>query len=237
MLSGVNRGINQNNDIGVFRGLHPARRGMKPTGKFSESGFFTNRAICVRLHIHELILMLCWQRELKVRAGEVMPVSVRYAIMTMCLLVLFEGVPGVFSSFQTWAHAEGQSTSNQGQRTISTILGNQTIRTVVADTDDSRREGLLGWDRITEDTGMLLDFGMEGEYAIHMQGMKFPIDAVWIDANGAIKIIYEDITPNSGLIYPSAFPCRYCLEIKSGFCKKYGVKIGQRVQFGTIPTR
>jgi uncharacterized membrane protein (UPF0127 family) len=96
----------------------------------------------------------------------------------------------------------------------------------------SRREGLLGWSQITEEKGMLLDFAMEGQYAIHMQGMRFSIDAVWIDGKGIIKLVYEDITPNSGLIYPSLFPCRYCLEIKSGFCKKYGIKIGQTVQFG-----
>jgi len=120
---------------------------------------------------------------------------------------------------------------------ISITLGNQTITAVVADTDASRREGLLGWSQITEERGMLLDFAMERQYAIHMQGMKFPIDAVWIDANGLIKLTYDDIIPNSGLIYPSMFPCRYCLEIKSGFCKKHGIKIGQTVQFGPSKTR
>ncbi len=130
------------------------------------------------------------------------------------------------------AQTQGQMNPNPEPRTISITLGNQTIRAVEADTDASRREGLLGWNQITEDTGMLLDFAIEGQYAIHMQGMKFPIDAVWIDAKGVIKLIYDDIAPNSGLIYPSMFPCRYCLEIKAGFCKKYGIKTGQNVQFG-----
>jgi len=116
---------------------------------------------------------------------------------------------------------------------VTVTLGERTILADVANTDLSRTEGLLGWESITEDRGMLLDFGVEREYAIHMQGMKFPIDALWLDSAGEIKLIYQDIRPDSGLIYPSMFPCAYCLEIKAGFCKKYGIKIGQKIRFGT----
>ena len=160
----------------------------------------------------------------------------RHAIMKVPVIIAFAALAAFFGLSQV-AQAEDKMNSNPEPRTISVTLGNQTIRAVVAETDASRRDGLLGWSQITEEKGMLLDFAMERQYAIHMQGMKFPIDAVWIDANGLIKLIYEDIAPNSGLIYPSMFPCRYCLEIKSGFCKKYGIKIGQTVQFGSSKTR
>jgi uncharacterized protein len=156
--------------------------------------------------------------------------SMRYAIVTISLMVTVAALIGGFLTYQV--EAQGQMGSNSKPRMISVTLGNQTIRAVVADTDASRREGLLGWNQITEDTGMLLDFAMPGQYAIHMQGMKFPIDGVWIDGQGVIKLIYGAITPNSGLIYPSMFPCRYCLEIKAGFCNKYGIKIGDSVRFG-----
>jgi len=165
-----------------------------------------------------------------------MSTSMRHATVTVPLMVVFAALVAFFGLSQV-ARAEDQMNSNPEQRVISMTLGNQTIHAVVAETDASRREGLLGWSQITEERGMLLDFAMEGQSAIHMQGMKFPIDAVWIDANGLIKLIYDDIAPNSGLIYPSMFPCRYCLEIKAGFCKKYGIKIGQTVQFGPSKTR
>jgi uncharacterized membrane protein (UPF0127 family) len=116
-------------------------------------------------------------------------------------------------------------------------LGGRTIQAVVAGTDEARRQGLLGWDSIGDDTGMLLDFGTDGKYAIHMEGMKFPIDTLWIDSSGEIKLIYEEIRPNSGLTYPSMFPCAYCLEVKAGFCKRYGVRMGQRVAFGDVRSR
>ncbi len=130
--------------------------------------------------------------------------------------------------------AEPVSSQNPSQnlRSMTITLGDKTILAKVADNDPSRIQGLLGWTNINDETGMLLDFISEGNYAIHMQGMKFPIDAIWIDSKGAILLIYDDIQPNSGQVYPSMFPCRYCLEVKAGFCKKFGVKIGQNVRFG-----
>jgi uncharacterized membrane protein (UPF0127 family) len=116
--------------------------------------------------------------------------------------------------------------------TMSINMGNTKVTAWIADEDASRYKGLLGRETIDEDRGMLLDFLREGLYAIHMETMKFPIDAVWMDSKGVIKLIYEDIQPNSGQIYPSMFPCRYCLELKSGFCRKNNVKIGQEVRLG-----
>jgi uncharacterized membrane protein (UPF0127 family) len=117
-------------------------------------------------------------------------------------------------------------------RSVNVTLGSKTILAKVADDDSSRTQGLLGWTSINNETGMLLAFAVEGDYAIHMQGMRFPIDAIWIDSKGVIKLIYEDIQPNSGQVYPSMFPSRYCLEVKAGFCKKFAVKMGQKVSFG-----
>ncbi|MFH0957587.1 MAG: DUF192 domain-containing protein [Pseudomonadota bacterium] len=115
---------------------------------------------------------------------------------------------------------------------IAVILGQKSIQATVANTDSTRTQGLLGWSQIGYGQGMLLDFIKPGLFAIHMQGMKFPIDALWIDSGDVIKLIYEDIQPDSGAIYPSMFPVRYCLEVHAGFCKKHGVKEGQKVVFG-----
>ncbi len=152
----------------------------------------------------------------------------RHLVPALAILVVF-GVLGFAGAFA----AEHSPGGGAGVVTILPItFGEKTIQAVVADTDKSRGRGLLGWDTISEEQGMLLDFLREVHYAIHMETMNFPIDALWIDTNGSIRVIYEEIVPNSGLSYPSLFPCRYCLEVKAGFCKKYGVKMGQQVQFG-----
>ncbi len=65
-----------------------------------------------------------------------------------------------------------------------------------------------------------------------MQGMKFPIDAIWIDSKGSDPMEISRYTAERGQVYPSMFPSRYCLEVAAGFCRKFGVKVGDKVIFG-----
>jgi len=136
------------------------------------------------------------------------------------------------SSAQSNGDHDNQTIKALSNPTVPITLGTKTITATLANTDSTRIKGLLDWSQIGEDQGMLLDFIRPGVFAIHMQGMKFPIDAVWIDSDGLIKLIYGQIQPNSGIVYPSLFKVRYCLEIAPGFCKKFGIKEGQKVILG-----
>jgi uncharacterized protein len=128
-----------------------------------------------------------------------------------------------------------QTGQSQQLRKVAVTLGNKVVLASIADTEEARLQGLLGWETITDQQGMLLDFINESDYAIHMQGMKFPIDAVWIDGKGEIKAVYRNIQPNSGKIYLSKGTVRYCLEIQAGMCEKSGVEVGRKVTFGPPP--
>ena len=145
-----------------------------------------------------------------------------------CLIICFS-LGGLYPLKAT---AEQSSQGGSKLNIIPIKIGTTTVKAHNANTISSRIEGLLGWDSITYEQGMLLDFDREGEYAIHMQGMKFPIDAVWIDGAKTVRLIYQNIQPNSGVTYPSLFKSLYCLELKAGFCKKFSVHVGQKVVFG-----
>lgn len=148
----------------------------------------------------------------------------------MLLLLQFVGATGGGEAF-------GQVTESRGVQYVAVTLGSKTIRTTLANTHQLRVEGLLGWSSINDDSGMLLDFMADGVYAIHMQGMKFPIDAIWIDSSDRIRLIYENIKPDSGMTYPSMFPSKYCLEVNSGFCKRHNVRSGQKIVLGVWPPK
>ncbi|MGD9818063.1 MAG: DUF192 domain-containing protein [Desulfomonilaceae bacterium] len=123
-----------------------------------------------------------------------------------------------------------QTQGCQKPQYVSITIGSKTIKATLANTGVLRVEGLLGWSSIDDESGMLLDFMTEGIYAIHMQGMKFAIDAIWIDSSDTVRLIYEDIKPNSGVTYPSMFPARYCLEVAAGFCRRHNVRSGQKMK-------
>ncbi|MFH1116102.1 MAG: DUF192 domain-containing protein [Pseudomonadota bacterium] len=159
-------------------------------------------------------------------------ITVWLAIAVIVLLV--SGIPEGPDDCRAEAKKAKTGVEKRKLPQVRVTLGRRTIVADVANTDRSRIEGLLGWTGITEERGMLLDFGLERNYAIHMQGMKFPIDALWADSAGKIKMIYHSIQPDSGVAYPSLFPSAYCLEIAAGFCKKHGIEVGQKIHFGTI---
>ncbi len=156
----------------------------------------------------------------------------KFHVAALALLIIFQ-----FSVPLLEQNAFGQTLEAPRNQYVAINLGSKVVKASLANTGPLRVEGLLGWTTINDDSGMLLDFIHEGIYAIHMQGMKFPIDAVWIDTSDTIRLIYENIAPDSGTTYPSMFPSRYCLELKSGFCKKYNVRSGQKISFGVWPPK
>jgi uncharacterized protein len=155
--------------------------------------------------------------------------------LAACLVILFVWAAPPSGLCEPPADMSPYAGPSGKARIVPVSLGKHTVKAVVADTRAGNMKGFLGWESVSDDEGMLLDFGIEGSYSIHMQGMNFPIDAIWADNRAVVNAVYHDIKPNSGLIYPALSPSRYCLEIKAGAAKKAGIKVGDKLEFG-IPT-
>ena len=97
------------------------------------------------------------------------------------------------------------------------VLGEK-IRT--AETFWQRFRGLMMQAGLNEDEGLLI----EPCNSIHMMFMKFPIDAVFLDATNRIKALYSSLRPWIGLssIHRNAVKV---LELKAGSIKKAGLEI------------
>src|SRR3954468_5145585 len=66
---------------------------------------------------------------------------------------------------------DGVVTINSQQINVETVAGSKELT-----------KGLSGRPCIEPGWGMLFDFGRDGQYAIWMKDMKFPIDVAWIDS-------------------------------------------------------
>lgn len=115
----------------------------------------------------------------------------------------------------------------------SVTLNGQTIRVTVADTPETRDQGLSGRESIAPDQGMFFVFPEAGYYSFWMKDMLFPIDILWLSYDGRVVYIVENATPES---YPNTFtssdvPARYVLELSAGFVKQYTVNLGDKVYF------
>lgn len=110
-------------------------------------------------------------------------------------------------------------------------IGGQTVSVSIADTPELRERGLSRHSGLRDHEGMFFIFPEDGYYAFWMKDMHFAIDMVWISSAGTVVFIKPEVSPGT---YPNTFTspdsARYVVELPSGFCRRYGVKVGEKVR-------
>jgi uncharacterized protein len=95
----------------------------------------------------------------------------------------------------------------------------------IADSASSRMRGLLGCRSLDGGAGLLL----RPASSIHTWFMRFPIDAVFLDADGTVVRIAADLRPWRAAGRRGA---RAVLELASGECGRRGIRTGDRLVLG-----
>jgi uncharacterized protein len=109
----------------------------------------------------------------------------------------------------------------------------------VANTPASRARGLAGRDRIDLD-GLLLEWPKVGRHPIWMAGMKFPLDLVWLDAEGFVSGVANHVRPCGQTPCPLHEPAGLArsvavLELPAGDARRRGLQVGMRIEpLGTL---
>lgn len=105
-----------------------------------------------------------------------------------------------------------------------------TLVVEIADTDSKRIQGLSGRKDLKEGTGMLFIFDAPKQNYFWMKDMNFDIDIIWFNEEGELIYVVEGATPAS---YPELLGpnenSKYVLEVPSGFFKKEGWKLGDKI--------
>jgi uncharacterized membrane protein (UPF0127 family) len=99
-------------------------------------------------------------------------------------------------------------------------------RVVVADRAHRRMRGLLGRKYLREGEGMVLRPG----WSIHTAFMRFPIDAVFLDADQVVIKIEHEIGPWRTV---SCRGAREVVELPAGECHRRGLEVGDRVAWAS----
>lgn len=111
------------------------------------------------------------------------------------------------------------------QAPTQVAVGDAVVAVELADSQEERMRGLSQRTHLPEGTGLLFDFKGEGEWAIWMKDMNFPIDIVW--ANDTVVTVVHDVSPDT---YPQTFaptlPVRYVLELPAGYAAAHGIVEG-----------
>lgn len=98
----------------------------------------------------------------------------------------------------------------------------------VADTFEKRYTGLSDTESLAPDEGMLFVHDDEEEHSYVMRKMDFPIDIIFIDANGTVvQITHASVDGENA---PYSAPAKYVLEVNRGWANRTGVGVGDRVR-------
>lgn len=111
-------------------------------------------------------------------------------------------------------------------------VGAGSVRARLADTEETRAQGLSGTKELGEGEGMLFLFPEPNRYGFWMKEMNYPIDIVWMDGDKRAVHIEKCVSPKT---YPTVLtpstPAQYVLEVPCGWAERSGVQNGSVAQW------
>ena len=109
-------------------------------------------------------------------------------------------------------------------------IGGEQIITEIARMPAERRCGLSGRKGLDSGEGMLFVFKEAKRHGIWMKGMRFPIDIIWLDADGRVADIARNVSADS---YPRIFrpdrPAYFVLEVAAGAARELSLSVGTTI--------
>jgi hypothetical protein len=113
--------------------------------------------------------------------------------------------------------------------TALVVFGSDTVHAEVANTSETRSQGLMYRDEVPEGTGMLFVFDREAERSFWMQNTFVALDVAFIDRNFRIVDI-QQMEPESTEIHDGARPAMFALEVRQGWFAEKGIGVGDRCE-------
>ncbi len=115
-------------------------------------------------------------------------------------------------------------------------FGGVSLRIDYATMPEARERGLGGRESIPSDYGMLFVFPRDDQYGFWMKDTFVPLDMFWLDAQGHVVYIAQDVATSSypNVFYPST-PARYVLETAAGFARAHSIATGTPLLLKNLP--
>lgn len=109
------------------------------------------------------------------------------------------------------------------------------IEIEIANTPQSRQQGMMHRDSLRPLQGMLFVFETEEMQSFWMLNTKIPLDIVFVDSKFKVVHIARNAIPNMVKSIGSVFPARFVVEVNAGFCKKHNIAPACFINFTSRP--
>jgi uncharacterized membrane protein (UPF0127 family) len=104
-----------------------------------------------------------------------------------------------------------------------------TLSVEIAAQDAERMRGLMFRKQLDETRGMIFRFEEREDHTFWMKNTCIPLDMLFIDGDGVIVGIEENVPTLNESSYHVGCPSNYVLEVNAGWARRHGVVAGQRV--------
>lgn len=120
--------------------------------------------------------------------------------------------------------------SNQNYETKRYKLGGIEVNLKIADSPEERQKGLSQIYNLDEKEGMIFIFGEPSILSFWNKDTFLDLDVVWIKDDTIVGITPLQKEEKGRQIINSPVPCNIVIELNQGFCQKYNIKIGDKLE-------
>lgn len=136
--------------------------------------------------------------------------------------------------FSGYLWYENEYKNEERKEFVRLTLRSQEIEAEVARSFIRKNIGLSNRDSLAPNTGMLFVFTETRNPEILMKDMKFAVDIIFINKEGAIVALFENATPQSYFekpprVFKTLEGARYVLQVPAGTVHDFGVSIGMLI--------
>lgn len=105
---------------------------------------------------------------------------------------------------------------------------------VVSNYKDIKKGLMYRRKRLKENQGMLFEFVEPRIASLWMKNTYIPLDAIFLDVNGKIVDLKEDLKPLNKTNITSDKPCKFALEVNKNTIKNKNIKVGDYIKINKI---
>jgi uncharacterized protein len=104
----------------------------------------------------------------------------------------------------------------------------------VAATTRERSRGLMFRTSMAEERGMIFVFKKPDVNQFWMRNTCIPLDMLFVDHDGVIVGIEENVPTMNDSTYSVPCPSSYVIEVNAGYCRRHGIVAGQKIELDGI---
>ena len=132
-----------------------------------------------------------------------------------------------------WLALACAAPADEAQPGAQVVVGMHVVSVDVADTVETRAQGLSGRSSLEPGHGMWFPYAVADRYGFWMRDMHFDIDIVWVRSGAIVDITHQARhgVPEPLPVYRPREPADAVLEVPSGTALRLGWQEGDPVRF------